>query len=456
MTKERLTRLIRGGAEKYSDTQRVDKPAKHEKKTKTCGLQNGVETSKAVNKVVESPSIDNAGSSMPHSVIASDIDALYEIIHSGKVDKTRLDAATSLLKLIEDEQHINHETIAELYAAETDVKVAATLKRALNKLQIRSRLSSDPTQPYDRKLSKTEQENLQLEIDRLRKVYDQFHNSKGEFERKYEIKGEIGKGGMARILKAIRREDNRPVAIKYLLLNNLSRQADPERLIKRFQREGELLIRRLNHAHIVKGYEYGEKGGEHFIILEYVAGGNLEELIKEKALSFLLFKMIALQLCDVVGYLHREGIIHRDIKPSNVLIDNKQTNAGASISEHAVNIKENVSVKLADFGLAKDKRDARLTQFFFSAWTEDYSSPQQMSDARNADERDDIYSLGKTFYEMLTGQCQKNDEPYLPVALPEINRSEAVNNLILKCIAQERQNRWQNIAELETAMMQIK
>lgn len=456
MFQENPTRLINSEVENYSESEKGNKPKTVEKAVNSCRVPDTHGSPKTAGRKDADPNADSGESPILDTVIASDIDALYEIIRSGKIDKTRLDAATSLLKLIEEEKNIDHETVAALYAAETDIKIAAALKRVLNKLQIRRRLSSDPTQLYDRKLSEAEQENLLLEIDRLRKFYDQFHNSKGEFERKYEIKGEIGKGGMARILKAIRREDNQPVAIKYLLLNNLSNQIDPERLIKRFQREGNLLTNRLHHPHIIKAYEYGENEGKYFLVLEYVSGGSLEDLIRSNGLSFLLFRTIALQLCDVISYLHREGIIHRDIKPENVLIDKKEGDANATLSGKSINMKENISIKLADFGLAKDKRDGRLSRFSFTAGTDDYASPQQLSDARYTDERDDIYSLGKTFYEMLTGQCQKNDEPYNPISLPDCTHADAVNDLILKCIAKERRDRWQSISELEKAIQQIK
>ena len=456
MAQDNPTRFMNNEAENYSDSERGNKPKTVEKAVKACNIQDTHESPKTAARKDADPNANSEESPIPGPVIASDIDAIYEIIRSDKVDKTRYDAATSLLKLIEYEQHINHETIAELYTAETDVKVAATLKRALNKLQIRSRLSSDPTQPYDRILSKTEQADLQLEINRLRDVYDKFYNRKGAFEKKYELQEKIAEGGMARIFKALRREDNQLVVVKLLLLEDLSRAADRDRLILRFQREGELLTRRLNHAHIVKGYEYGEKGGEHFIILEYVAGGTLEDLIKMSTLSFQLFSMIARQLCDVVGYLHRKGVIHRDIKPSNVLIGKRQTNLDALLRESSTMMEEDISIKLADFGLAKDKRDPRLSRFSFTAGTDNYASPQQLTDARDVDERDDIYSLGKTFYEMLTGRCLKNDEPYQPVELIDCTHSEAVNALILKCIAQERRDRWQSIAELETAIRIIK
>jgi len=369
--------------------------------------------------------------------VTSDLSALYEILRSGQDVKTRLDAAAYLLKLIDEDREIDGETITVLYNSEKDIAVATALKRVLNKIRIRRKLSKDPTASFDRKLSPEETLKVQKEIDRLRSLYDKVNGQKGAFDQKYHRLEKIGEGGMAGIFRAIRHQDNQIVVIKFLLLEKLSRFAEKDRLISRFRREGELLIKRLQHPGIIEGYEYGEADGEHFIVLEYMAGGSLEKMIAGKPLDFPIFKEMALQLCDAVRYIHGQGIIHRDINPGNVLIAN---------SSH---------LKLADFGLAKDKKDARISRFSYSAGTDDFASPQQLADARNADERDDIFSLGKTFYEMLTSRILKDGEIYRPVALDDKSCSDAVNALILKCIAHKREDRWQDIDDLEEALKRI-
>jgi hypothetical protein len=393
--------------------------------------------------------------------LTSDLSALYEILRSDRDVKSRRDAATYLLKLIDDGHQVELETVAAFHTSETDITVATALKRVLNKIHIKRNFSKEPTTPYDRKLSPEEKEKLRTEIERLRGLYDQHHGLEGAFDQRYGRLEKIGDGGMAKIFRAIRRKDNHLVAIKFLSLEELSAGADPERLIARFQREGELLTRRLDHPHIVKGYECGEAGVGHFIVLEYVGGGSVESLITGNPLNYAMFRRIALQLCDAVGYIHRQGVIHRDIKPSNVLIERSPTDLKAVHPKNPDRVgsldvqigeEDRVSIKLADFGLAKDKKDARLSRIFFSAGTSAYSSPQQIADARDADERDDIFSMGKTFCEMLTGRILKDDEPYHPVVLNDSDRTDAINTLILKCIARERENRWQSIEALEAAL----
>jgi serine/threonine protein kinase len=429
--------------------------------------------------------------------ISSEIEALYEIIRSNQDVRTRLDAAAYLLKLIDEGRPVDPETLNALYGAEKEITVATALKRALNKIRIRRTLFKDPTGPYDRKLTAQETRKLKEEIDRLRGLYDRFHRRKGAFDRKYDRLEKIGEGGMAGIFRAARREDGRVVAIKFLRLAELSGAANPERVIGLFRREGELLTRCLDHPHVLKGYEYGEADGEHFIVLDHVRGGTLEGMIDKRPLDFALFKRIALQLCDAVGYIHRQGVIHRDIKPANILIEREEAESGAPPtagqdrggpacpgmdeggSSHGPAVApalhaaahEAVSIRLADFGLAKDKRDRRLSRFSFAAGTDDFSSPQQLADARDADERDDIFSMGKTFYEMLAGRTLKNSEDYRPVAPAagvagaesvrsaagprDMGRWDSLNALIRRCIAPERAYRWQTVGDLEKALRGI-
>lgn len=105
--------------------------------------------------------------------------------------------------------------------------------------------------------------------------------------------------------------------------------------------------------------------------------------------------------------------------------------------------------------MAKDKKDKKLSKFVFSAGTDDYISPQQAKDTRDADERDDIFSMGKTFYEMLTGKPLRNGEPYVEVKIDDDIISEHIDAVIMKCISFERKDRWQTVKELKSALENV-
>jgi serine/threonine protein kinase len=356
------------------------------------------------------------------------------------IDATlRRDAATHLLKLFDEGYSIDVAAVRALYDGERDITVSTELKRLLNKLEIAKRLPTDPTVRYDRKLTADEESRLSAEIDRLRNLYDRVREEKGAFDRKYQIFEEIGRGGMARIMRGVRRPDNQPVVFKYLLLEALSKDAARDGLIARFKREGKLCTERLNHLNVIKGHEYGEADGEHFIVLEYVEGGSLEDRIKKGPFDPVTFRDVTLQLCDAVEYMHSQDVIHRDIKPENILFTNHDT----------------YSLKLADFGLARDKRDPTLSKLSFHAGTDNYVSPQQWKDARDADERDDIFSMGRTFREMLEGTRLVDAASYDETKVFDPFLRDGLNTIIKKCVAPEKGDRFQSVSTLRKALKDI-
>lgn len=373
--------------------------------------------------------------------VTSDLSVIYEILKAHSAKETRYDAAVHLLKLAEQDLEIDAQEIKEIYDSEKDIKVATELKRLLNKLQMLQKQGSDPSAKYDRKLTVAEEETLQIEIGRLRELYDRVHDKKGSFDEKFKIVGKIKDGGMGRIYKATRLGDDKPVAIKFLMLEELAVNNSRERIIARFKREGELLTKRLKHPNIVEAFEYGETKGEYFLVMEYLGGGTVEDLIAGGRLDFEVFKAIALQLCDAVEYIHKNGVIHRDIKPGNMLL--------------ASNGREVEKIKLCDFGLSKDKKDTKLSRISFQAGTDDYSSPQQLRDARTADEKDDIYSMGKTFYQILTGRVLESDKEYEEVSAGNSSVPKGMDTILRKCIEYRKEGRFQRVSDLSKALMNI-
>src|SRR5262249_2974880 len=158
---------------------------------------------------------------------------------------------------------------------------------------------------------------------------------------------------------------------------------------ERFSREARTLAR-LNHPEIVCVHDFGEAGGHYFLLMEFVDGANLRQLLMTGRLQPRQALPIVAQISQALQYAHEQGVIHRDIKPENILLDKRGR------------------VKIADFGLAKLLGRARneytLTGSRQVMGTIDYMAPEQRSKPQEVDHRADIYSLGVVFYEMLTGE----------------------------------------------------
>jgi tRNA A-37 threonylcarbamoyl transferase component Bud32 len=200
-----------------------------------------------------------------------------------------------------------------------------------------------------------------------------------------EILELLGQGGMGAVYKTRQRKLDRLVAIK-VLPQEWGR--DPA-FAERFGREARALAR-LNHPQIVSVHDFGEVDGHYFLIMEFVDGVNLRQLLTTGRLQPRQALAIVGQVCDALQYAHEQGVVHRDIKPENILLD-----------RHG-------RVKIADFGLAKLLRRSRseftLTGSRQVMGTLDYMAPEQRSSPQSVDHRADIYSLGVVFYEMLTGE----------------------------------------------------
>jgi hypothetical protein len=231
---------------------------------------------------------------------------------------------------------------------------------------------------------------------------------------------------MGVVYKARQIELDRLVALK-ILPPRLA--ADPE-FPRRFNREAQALAS-LDHSNIVRIHDVGREGELYFIVMEYVDGMNLRDMLVQKKLSPEQALRVVPQLCDALEYAHSRGVIHRDIKPENILL----SRSGVA--------------KIADFGLAKIVKDERaetsITQTNVVMGTADYMAPEQRDKTKTADHRADIYSLGVVFYELLTGE--------LPVGRfdPPSQRKQVdqrLDDVVLKALEKDPERRYQRAGHL--------
>ena len=254
---------------------------------------------------------------------------------------------------------------------------------------------------------------------------------------RYEIIQTIGEGGMANVYLARDVIIDRLVAIK-VLRGDL---AGDEKFVRRFQREA-LAASSLDHHNIVEMYDVGEDNGMYYIVMDYIQGKTLKQLIKKRG-SLTLSECIdiMLQLTDGVNVAHSSYIIHRDLKPQNIMI------------------QDNGEIKITDFGIAMALNNTQLTQTNSVMGSVHYLPPEQAS-GKGATVKSDIYSMGIMFFELLTGTLPFKGENAVEIAfkqikddipsIREINPSipQSVENIILKATAKNPKNRYNNAKEM--------
>ena len=196
----------------------------------------------------------------------------------------------------------------------------------------------------------------------------------------YQLQDELGKGGMGTVYKGVDTRTDTPVAIKHLHAN-----LTDDAMIERFKREGEAL-RELNHPNIVKMLDAVQNDDDHYLIMEYVSGGDLSDLIEsEGKLDYRRCVDMAIDLADALTRAHRLNIIHRDLKPANVLIADDGT------------------LRLTDFGVAHIGSKKRVTDTDAIVGTIDYLPPEALKET-TYDARGDIWAVGVMLFEMLAGK----------------------------------------------------
>ena len=245
---------------------------------------------------------------------------------------------------------------------------------------------------------------------------------------------------MGVVYKARQKTLNRLVALKLLAPERVG----DTKFAERFTREAQALAA-LNHPNIVTIYDFGQAGGFYFLLMEYVDGLNLRQLLRTRKFTPEEALAIVPPLCDALQFAHDRGIVHRDIKPENLLLDK----AGR--------------VKVADFGIAKMLGAANgggatatsgvpqsLTQSILG--TPGYTAPEQKTDPQRVDSRADIYSLGVVFYELLTGEL-----PGKPLQPPsrKVQIDVRLDEVVLRALEQKPELRYQQASVLKTQVETI-
>ena len=264
------------------------------------------------------------------------------------------------------------------------------------------------------------------------------------FAGRYQVIEELGHGGMGRVYKVQDTDIKEKVALK-LVRPEITLDKET---VERFSNELKL-ARRISHRNVCRMFDLGRAEGTTFITMEFVPGEDLKSFLhRAKQLSLGTAISIAKQVCEGLEEAHRLGVVHRDLKPGNIMID------------------KDGDAKIMDFGIARSLSGRGITGAGVLIGTPEYMSPEQV-EGKDTDQRSDLYSLGVILYEMVTGRLPFAGDTPLSVAHkhkyeapddPKKHNAQLPDDLarlILKCLAKDRDKRFQSAAELGTELGRI-
>jgi serine/threonine-protein kinase len=268
---------------------------------------------------------------------------------------------------------------------------------------------------------------------------------------RYEIREHVATGGMASVFKTWDHRVERLVAIKVLR----SLDKNDLRAVERFSREARAAAA-LAHSNAVTIYDFIEEYGQYFLVMEFIPGPTLKQLIGQRRhLQSLETIEIAAQVCAVLQVAHARGFIHRDIKPQNIML----------VSSGATTTTGSLHVKLTDFGIVRVAEEAGLTNSGIVLGTADYLSPEQAR-GEKLTASSDLYSLGVVMFEMLTGRppfigptavsiAMQHASTY-PPSLRQFNTNvpPSLEQIVNRVLEKEPEDRFHSAAEMQQALRQ--
>lgn len=280
----------------------------------------------------------------------------------------------------------------------------------------------------------------------------------GMISNRYELGDRLGSGGMSTVYQAKDSVLERTVAIK-ILADHLS---DDDKFVARFRREA-LAVARLIHPNIVQVYDTGVDSERHYIVMEYVEGRSVAQLLQRQGrLGPQVAVAVGIQSCAGLEYAHRQDIIHRDVKPGNLMVIGGPAGAAIESDAHDPPTDE-MTVKLTDFGIARAAAQTRLTQVGSVVGTAAYLAPEQAR-GDEATPASDVYALGVVIYQMLTARLpwegsnlaelamRRESESPLPPSSYDPSVPEELSTAVLRALEGDAAQRYSSAKELSAAL----